>query len=245
MEDKVIIEQFVYFLSKNGYPHLRLERFPDEENRNTPDVDAIAGDFAIEHTSIDTVTNQRRDADYLKRIISELKNNFSSTLPFRLRLVIPYEAIKPNQNFSKIREALQLWLTTVVHTFPDGWHEVSEQINIPFRFFIDKRSDRPPGLFFARSKPQMDSLPERLPAQLNRKVKKLVSYKTKGKNTMLLVESGDIALMNEDKMLEYIDKALGKEILKDIDQIWCADSSISDLPEDVEFRNLTEMLRVK
>ena len=69
MEDKVIIEQFIYFLNKNGYPNLRLENFPDEENRNTPDVDAIAGDFAIEHTSVDTVANQRRDGNYLTRFI--------------------------------------------------------------------------------------------------------------------------------------------------------------------------------
>ena len=185
MEDKVIIEQFIYFLNKNGYPNLRLENFPDEENRNTPDVDAIAGDFAIEHTSVDTVANQRRDGNYLTRIIGELENDFSN-LPFRLSLVIPYEAIKPNQNFSKIREALKLWLTNVAHTIPDGWHKILEQTDIPFYFFIDKKSGTEPGLFFARSTPETDSLPEKLVEQLMKKVKKLVSYNPYSRGLFLL-----------------------------------------------------------
>jgi hypothetical protein len=62
MNDHDVVETFIAYLRMNGYPGLEFGRRPDDENRKSSDIDAIAGPFAIEHTSIDTILDQRRDA---------------------------------------------------------------------------------------------------------------------------------------------------------------------------------------
>ena len=46
--DKEVVVLFVEYLVHKLYPGLEIERFPDEEVPG--DIDAIAGQFAIEHT---------------------------------------------------------------------------------------------------------------------------------------------------------------------------------------------------
>ena len=61
MVDRDGIELFVNHLSRQrGFAKLVMDRWPEDENRQSPEIDAIAGPFAIEHTSIDSVANQRR-----------------------------------------------------------------------------------------------------------------------------------------------------------------------------------------
>ena len=62
MIDREVIAAFVRYLRQQGHPGLKVDRLPDEVNRKTGDIDAIAGPFAIEHTSINTVPHQRRDS---------------------------------------------------------------------------------------------------------------------------------------------------------------------------------------
>ena len=73
MKDREVVDAFVSHLRNHGHPGIRVERRPDEENRESPDIDAIAGPFAIEHTSIDSVRNQRRDADWFMRAAGGLQ----------------------------------------------------------------------------------------------------------------------------------------------------------------------------
>ena len=47
-EDKNTLKQFVAHLHENGYPDLKIDRWPDEENSTTSDIDAIAGPFAFD-----------------------------------------------------------------------------------------------------------------------------------------------------------------------------------------------------
>lgn len=244
MQDKIIIEQFIKFLRENYYPELYIDKYPDQDNRNSPDIDAIAGKFAIEHTSIDTTTNQRRNADYFSKIIDQLEQEFSTKLHFRLRIIIPYEEIKQGLPFSEIKEALRSWLTDAAPTLPDGQHKISGQLNIPFDFVVHKESHRPACVLFSRSKPDTKSLPKNLSKQLKGKLKKLSQYKKIGKEIILLVESNDIALMNQFVMIQHLSKALEKNDLDLLDQIWYADTSVSEFPQNIHFRDLTEFLKV-
>jgi hypothetical protein len=63
MNDRDVIRAFVAYLQENGHPNLEVERWPEDENRVSKEIDAIAGVLSIEHTSIDTLPNQRRDSD--------------------------------------------------------------------------------------------------------------------------------------------------------------------------------------
>ena len=55
MTDKKVVKLFVEHLAREGRSGFEIERFPDCENLDSRDIDAIAGEYAIEHTSIDTL----------------------------------------------------------------------------------------------------------------------------------------------------------------------------------------------
>ena len=63
MKDCVVVEAFVAHLRDNGYPDLCIDQKPEKENRQSKDIDAIAGPFAIEHTLIPTFQNQKAQDD--------------------------------------------------------------------------------------------------------------------------------------------------------------------------------------
>lgn len=240
MGDAKTIDAFIAHLRDVGYPDLQVDRRPDQENRGSTDIDAIAGPFAIEHTSIDTIPNQRRDSDWFIRAVGGVEREVEGALPFRLSITIEYDAIGKGQDWSAIREALRVWLINQTSGLPEGRSVVAGLPGIPFRLRIEKSRDLPPGVFFARSLPQDETLSLRVGQALDRKAVKLRRYQSSGRITVLLLESDDIALMNKLKMFEAIRAAFPSGLPAGVDQVWYADTSI---PSELEFRDLTSQLR--
>jgi len=85
--------------------------------------------------------------------------------------------------------------------------------------------------------PNDQTFPKRLNKQLDQKINKLSLYKDKDKNTILLVESDDVALMNDGIMWEGLRLAYPNGMPKGLDEIWFADTSI---PEEIIFTNMTK-----
>ena len=197
MKDCEVVDAFISHLRNHGHPGLQVDRRPDEENRESPDIDAIAGAFAIEHTSIDTLQNQRRDADWFMRAVGGLEEELPTGPQFRLNVTIEYDAVAKGQNWDAVRTSLKTWITNEAPAFPDGPQILDNLPGVPFRLHITKSSERHPGVFFARWKPDDDSLADRIRDTFNRKAAKLARYHAEGKTTILLVENDDIALMNE------------------------------------------------
>jgi len=232
MEDKKIINKFVEYLHGKGYPDLKVDRWPDKENRDSKDIDAVAGPFAIEHFSIDAINDQRRDSKWFKEVAGSLEKELSSNLKYRLRIALPYPGAQKGQDRRSINRALKSWITERSPTFPDGKNKISEAPGIPFEFWVSKESDRPPCLRFYREKPDDPSFQNRFRDFLNRKAEKLAPYKEDGWTTILLVESYDFALMDESTILE----AIGKKMPENVDQLWYADTS---LEADLGFYDFT------
>lgn len=240
MNDRDVIDAFVAHLSDHGHPGLQVERRPDEENRRASDIDAVAGPFAIEHTSIDTLANQRRHSDWFMRAAGNLEQELDATPPFRLNITLKYDAVTTGQNWASIRAVLKNWVTNEAPQLPDGRHILEDLPGIPFRLNIVKSSERRPGIFFARFQPDDDTLPSRVKAAFNRKAEKLAKYQRPGVTTILLVENDDIALMNEGQMLDAIRTVFPVGPPPGVDQVWYADTSIENAPE---FRDFTPGLR--
>lgn len=123
----------------------------------------------------------------------------------------------------------------------DGRHVVEASSDIPFRLHVSKSSTRRPGVFYSRFAPTDDTLSIRVRASFDRKSQKLAKYQKPGVVTVLLVENGDIALMDEATMLEGIRAAFPAGPPHGVDQVWFADTSISNA---LEFRDFTPELRV-
>lgn len=240
MNDRDVVDAFVAHLAANGYPGLKVDRRPDDENRDSSDIDAVAGGFAIEHTSTDTLPNQRRDSDWFMRAAGGLEGELERKPPFRLSITLEYDAVGMGQDWPAIRAALKRWVANEAPRLPDGSSVVESAPGIPFRLHVMKSSERRPGVFFARFQPDDDTLPARVRAAFERKAAKLAKYKTPGVTTILLVENDDIALMNEGKMIQAIRAAFPSGTPAGVDQVWYADTSI---PSALEFRDFTPEIR--
>ena len=202
LSDREIVAAFVDYLKVKGHPDLKIDRYPEDEDRNSKEIDAIAGPFAIEHTSIETLPNQRRDSSWFDRVVGDLEPEFKDELDYRIKISIPYEGIKTGQNWKDIERSLREWIRSRSPELPDGLSLIERIDGIPFTLWVFKSSTGRPGLIFSRTAPHDNTLPYRLRNQLNRKAEKLAPYKEKGYTTILLFESNDIALMDEILMLE-------------------------------------------
>lgn len=239
MNERGIIDAFLAHLKNRGLSRLEVDRRPDSENRDSSDIDAIAGTFAIEHTSIDVLPNQRRNSDWFMRIAGGLEKQLPIKPSFRLTVTLEYDAVTKGQEWAAIRQTLKSWVIEEAPRLVDGRHVIDDIPGVPFRLYVKKATDRPPGVFFARFEPADNTLPDRIRRQLDRKIGKLAKYHRSGMKTVLLVENDDIALMNEWKMLNAIREAYPGGPPAVVDEIWYADTSI---PSEIEFSDFTSDL---
>lgn len=240
MNDREVVDAFVAHLANHGHPGLKVDRRPDEENRESSDIDGIAGSFAVEHTSMDTLPNQRRDSDWFMRAAGHLEHELDATPGFRLNITLEYHAVRVGQDWAEVRQALKTWIAVEAPRLPEGRSLVEDRPGIPLRLHVVKSSDRCPGVFFARLQPDDDTLVARLKAACDRKAKKLAKHQRPGVTTILLVENDDIALMNEGKLLQAIQTAFPTGLPPGVDQLWYADTSIRSA---LEFRDVTPQLQ--
>lgn len=236
-----VVKAFVVYLRTHGHPGLKVNRWPDQVNRKTPDIDAIAGHFAIEHTSIDTVEKQRKTSAHFTSFIGDIRNELKGKVPFRLRITIQQSAIKVGQDWSAIRTALKDWIVTIAPSLSDGRHSIDEGAipGVPFGLIARKASDRPPNILFQIIAPTDTKFADRLRKQLTPKVHKLAKYHPK-KTTVLLLESNDMINMNGCILLDAIQAAYPEALPPGIDQVWYADTSVSGT--EVIFAEFTEHL---
>jgi hypothetical protein len=239
LTDKEVVSLFVDYLARNGNPGLTVNAWPDEGNRLSSDIDTIAGPFAIEHSSVDTVPNQRRDSAWFLKVVKELEDELGCKLPFRLVLTFPYEGVQRGQRWSKIAAALRAWILNEAPKLAIGSYTIGNIPEIPFEFHATKRKSDRTGLLFGRFAPHIKMLPGRLREQLDRKAGKLSRYKDEGKTTILLVESDDVALMNDSIMWGSLREAYHSGPPRGVDQVWFADTSIR---EEILFTDMTKAM---
>lgn len=240
MDECDLIKAFVQNLSMlhDFQPTLQIERWPDKENRQTPEIDAIAGQFAIEHTSIDVLENQRTRADWFSKVVDPLEKEFTK-LTHRIEIVFPYEAICKGMRWDDVRDGLRRWITEKCQSLAEGHHFIDATAGISFSFHVFKVSSTRPKLLFSRIAPDDPSLSTRLKTHLSGKVNKLRKYKQEHKTTVLLIESDDIALMSKQLLVQSLRSAFADGWPPGLDQLWYTDTSI---PSNLVFEDLTESI---
>lgn len=236
MEVREVIEAFVAHLAQRGYPGLVVEERPDESNRTSSDIDALAGPFAIEHTSVDALPDQRQQESWVRQVTGGLADEIPIRPDCRLRITFDFLAVRQGQDWGRIRQGLKSWLLDAARCLDDGVHVVSSVPDVPFPVHVRKSSGRRGGLSFGLFAPDDLSLGERLQAHLGRKAAKLARYQKAGRTTILLVESADLQLMDPSILEEAGWRALGGRLPEGVDQLWYADTSIPGFLEFVELR---------
>jgi len=226
MSDREVITSFVAFLAASGQPGLEVDDWPED---HTPgEIDAVARDVAIEHTSIDTLPDQRRDSAWYEQVVGHLDREVAPRAGKTLYVVLRYDAVQVGQDWRSIREALKRWLQTEGQLLADGRREVRIE-GVPFPVDVYQRDVPPrvpPFLSFGRYTREDATLSQRLRALCDRKIGKLARWKDRGKITVLLVESDDLALMNHIKLSEAVREAYPDGKPTGVDQLWYASTAI-------------------
>lgn len=247
-EKKVIIEVLKYISKKINQPY-KIISCPDEVNRKSPACDmlVIFGNkkFAIEHTSIDSIPNQRRDNIRFNKLLSPLENELDSKLPMpgHYQLVIGMDVIPAlkRSDGNKIYQSIKEWCIKIAPTLSMGGthsdkkHFARNRIpGVPFEITLYKwpRRARRDGEFkIARFSPEQieEKRKEVLKQALCSRGEKVVNYKKEGCHTILILESNDIALANFNDIANALNNAVEK--LKNIelpDEIYLVETEIED-----------------
>ena len=215
-----------------------MDGWPDKENRTEPEIDAIAGNFAIEHTTVDSVENQRQRNDWFRKAIEGLDQAIRDHVDCGLTITLDFDAIRKGMDWKGIRVDIQDWIVNCAPHLGKGSHEIilptSTSVESPIVMRVWKGPE-PNIVGFARFTPEDDSLPARIRETLDRKARKLRKYQGPSCTTIVLVENDDIALMNEAKMLDALRRAYPDGLPPGVNEIWYADTSISHWPQFHDF----------
>jgi hypothetical protein len=236
--DDDVIDAFVGHLSETGYPNLVVDRRPDKLERSAPAIDAIAGQFAIEHTSLEALPDQRRNDAWYERVVSPLEREFGDTLPYGLVVSIPYGVVMAGRDWSGIRDVLRQLVRDCSGLLSDGRHLVERPCGVDLCLHVWKRGNRR-GVHFKRQLPAERTPVTAVRDLVLRKASKLEACDDRIETRVLLVENGDIALMNIQVLVDMLQAAFPDGSPTGVDQLWYADTSIA---EELEFRNLTSRI---
>jgi hypothetical protein len=183
--DREIIKRFVEHLRNLGQPDLKIDSWPEDDHPGQSVVEAIAGNLAIEHTSVDTLPDQRRIGEQFMDALGILDHLPAAS---RLSINVPYELVTVGTDWEAYRLALAHWILSVAPTLPDGRYDI-ELPNTPLTCIGIKESDRPARVVISRPIQDDETLSQRVAQQITRKMKKLRRYKADGYATVLILET--------------------------------------------------------
>jgi hypothetical protein len=227
-----VVDAFIAHRATTDHPGIQVECRPDEVERNDAAIDAIAGPLAIEHTSIDTVKEQRRDDARFMAVVAELGAELGSAITSCVSLLFPYDGVQVGQDWFAMKASLRAWIVGEAPNLPDGIHAANIP-GVPFSVRVEKAgpaTGRQPGLFFMRMAPPEPDLTSRLRALIERKTAKLAPHRAQGQTTSLIVESDDIALMNRSKLASAVASGFASGLPPELDELWYADTSVPRHP---------------
>lgn len=234
--DSRVIRQLVDYLKHNGYKDLRIDRWPERDELNPHEIDAIAGSFAIEHASADPVFNPSVAPDWFEKVLRSLEDELQYRLPYRLEIRLPVEGPQLTRDWWDIRESIRSWVVASSPDLPDGMHSVRGAPGIPFDFRAAKKSDSDePILYFRRASSRRDTFARRLFRHLQPRIDKLAPYKAQGYTTVLMVECCDPA-MTRRKMMGSLRCAYNCQLPSGVDLLWYVDTKD---PEEPDFHGFT------
>jgi hypothetical protein len=219
--DRECIRDFAAFLKNIGRPVNGVDCWPEDEADG--EIDAIIGPYAVQHTSVDALPRGREADDWFSKVISDLEEELSGKLGFPLQISWDWAAVQKGQKWDEVRDALRRWtVSDEARKLPYGRQRISGVAGVPFSFQVTKPPLDYDGVRFSRHDPNDATFNARLHDQLagrHNKLAPLARYRTEGKTALLLLESRDVALMNDGKIIEALEAAFPTRP-PDLDEVW-------------------------
>ena len=180
-----VVARFVEHLRNERVSELKIERWPEDENPGQSEIEAIAGDLAIEHTSIDTLPQPREIGNHFEEALAILERLPVSA---RLSINVPYGLVKVGTDWNSFRLAIAHWILNLAPELPDGVHQI-ELSGTTLRCTAIKESDRRTWRPLESPCPRRRHAAFRVGGQIRRKARKLARYRAQGYPTVLLLET--------------------------------------------------------
>ena len=234
MEQNQVIERFLELYNRVQHTMYIVSSYPDEANRASKDIDAIAEEeghptLAIEHTKILTLKDQKRESAWFMKAFGSLEAEFANALPRSVSLVFPYKSVVLGQRWKEIRDAIRRWLVSAIPSLPVGRSDPVIP-GVPFKLTVWCRQEGR-SLLLSRWEPVVesrDSLKVQIGKQLSHKYETLGWYRASGATSILLLESDDIALVNWASLYRAFLFATEDTPRPDLDQVWMACTHLND-----------------
>ena len=246
LHEKKVIKEVLKYISKKINQPYRIISYPDEVNRNSPACDMLVSfgnkKFAIEHTSIDSIPNQRRDNNRFIKLLSpliiELNGKFPTPGHYKLIINIDIIPALNKSNGSKIYQSIKEWCKKIAPTLSMGGtysgkkHFKRGKIpGVPFELTLYKSLRRDGEFRIGRFSPEQieEKRKEVLKQALCSRGEKVINYKKEGYHTILILESNDRALANFNDIGDALNNAV--EELKNVelpDEIYLIETEIED-----------------
>ena len=211
------IEQFCARLSAIEGQEVRIVERPDHDNPGQGGCDAIIDRgghrFALEHTTVDSVVNQRADDARFNQVVVPLEEAIRRAHPDSwVEIIVPIYAVPTGTDWSQIAEALRVGCIQVIAQMPFG-EEYRESVldGVPFPVWICRREDRHnPVCYVIRQGPSNlhTHLENNMARAIREKRGQLAFYRGQGLPTLLLLDSDEIALANRDSLAEAFRRLL-------------------------------------
>jgi hypothetical protein len=215
-----------------------VTRHPDRDNRGSHEIDAYAESpglpaLAIEHTEIESLQYHDRDSAWFMQGPGALEAELDGSFPFWLGVEVPYRNVVPSQDWDAIRSAIRTWLFAHASNLPDGrTTHVLAGVPSPLVVLRDaRRLDAK--VVLMRQVPSGDReelLLARMHDRLDHKYVRLGEYRRAGARAVTVLESDDIALVNEQMLYRAFLRAMRERPRPDLDQVWLATSYLAECP---------------
>lgn len=200
-----LCERVIAMLAARLGTALDITERPDQDERNEEAVEMVCSSgsgqsFALEHTRIESFGGQIGDGYAFSGLLEPLEDELKGRLPgrFSLTVAVGVAAGVRGSDYPKIRGLVKEWVLAQADGLRDGSAVTAAPAGVPFPVTLSRRHSDASLLLVSRFAP--DDLEAKRQARvqqaIDRKYRKLAKEKARGRESILILESNDIALGN-------------------------------------------------
>jgi hypothetical protein len=244
--DQQLVSHFLTALNRQYGASFKVLRWPDEENRQTPAVEAVASDangetVAIEHTLVQAFEGEREDGERLMKAVGELEGHADLMKPgYNVNIVVRVGAIPKGIKWDVIGERVKEQIEKIIPIRGEGrTEETIGGLPLALSITLDiwaHDSSETDHVWLSRYEGP-DTLKQVVRTALARKLPKLIAEKANRR--ILLLEKADF-VRGHSEIRKAID-ALAPDFpqLAQVDEIWLAITTCWDKEDTLFFCELS------
>jgi hypothetical protein len=243
--DQQLVSYFLSALNRQYGSSYRVVRWPDENNRQTPAVEAVASDasgetVAVEHTLIQPFEGERLDTERFMRVFGKLEGNVDLIKPgYNVDVIVRAGAIPTGLKWEATADRVLKHIQKIIPVRGEGRTDESIE-GLPFALSITlgvSSHDLPEEDHVWVSRYEgPDTLKQVVRIALERKLPKLVAEKASRR--ILLLEKADHARGHSDirKAIDVLSPDFPE--LAKVDEIWLVITTSWDREDTLFFFEL-------